>query len=129
MGLGYFEYFQFCEDIGAEPLPVLAAGVPCQNSACHGNLGGGQQGGIPMSEMGAYIQDILDLIEWANGDAKKTKWGKVRAEAGHPKPFNLKYIGIGNEDLYLQRTLHDDIQCHQRKISGNDSCRYGRTVQ
>ena len=49
--------------------------------------------------MGAYIQDILDLIEWANGDAKKTKWGKVRAEAGHPKPFNLKYIGIGNEDL------------------------------
>ena len=89
-----FEYFQFCEDIGAEPLPVLAAGVPCQNSACHGDLRGGQQGGIPMSEMGAYIQDILDLIEWANGDAKKTKWGKVRAEAGHPKPFNLKYIGI-----------------------------------
>ena len=99
MGLGYYEYFQFCEDMGAQPLPVLAAGVPCQNSACHGELRGGQQGGIPMSEMGAYIQDILDLIEWANGDAKKTKWGKVRAEAGHPKPFNLKYIGIGNEDL------------------------------
>lgn len=99
MGLGYYEYFQFCEDIGAEPLPVLAAGVPCQNSACHGDLRGGQQGGIPMSEMGAYIQDILDLIEWANGDAKKTKWGKIRAESGHPKPFNLKYIGIGNEDL------------------------------
>ena len=99
MGLGYYEYFQFCEDIGAEPLPVLAAGVPCQNSACHGDLIGGQQGGIPMSEMPAYIQDILDLIEWANGDARKTKWGKVRAESGHPKPFNLKYIGIGNEDL------------------------------
>ena len=99
MGLGYYEYFQFCEDIGAEPLPVLAAGVPCQNSACHGDLRGGQQGGIPMSEMGAYIQDILDLIEWANGDVKKTKWGKIRAESGHPKPFNLKYIGIGNEDL------------------------------
>ena len=99
MGLGYFEYFQFCEDIGAEPLPVLAAGVPCQNSACHGDLRGGQQGGIPMSEMGTYIQDILDLIEWANGDAKTTKWGKIRAQAGHPKPFNLKYIGIGNEDL------------------------------
>lgn len=99
MGLGYYEYFQFCEDIGAEPLPVLAAGVPCQNSACHGALRGGQQDGIPMSEMPAYIQDILDMIEWANGDAKKTKWGKVRAEAGHPKPFNLKYIGIGNEDL------------------------------
>lgn len=99
MGLGYYEYFLYCEDIGAQPLPVLAAGVPCQNSACHGDLRGGQQGGIPMSEMGAYIQDILDLIEWANGDAKKSKWGKVRAEAGHPKPFNLKYVGIGNEDL------------------------------
>ncbi len=94
-GLGYFEYFQFCEDIGAEPLPVLPAGVPCQNSS-HG--GHGQQCGIPMSEMQDYIQEVLDLIEWANGDAKST-WGKKRAEAGHPKPFNLKYIGIGNEDL------------------------------
>lgn len=91
-GLGYFEYFQFCEDIGAEPLPVLAAGVPCQNSP------GGQQGGIPMCDMDEYIQEVLDLIEWANGDAKST-WGKKRAEAGHPKPFNLKYVGIGNEDL------------------------------
>lgn len=100
MGLGYLEYFQFCEDVGAEPLPVLAAGVPCQNSGHNGHeLRGGQQGGIPMCEMGAYVQDILDLIEWANGDAKKTKWGKIRAESGHPKPFNLKYIGIGNEDL------------------------------
>ncbi len=104
-GLGYFEYFQFCEDIGAEPVPVLAAGVPCQNSGtcshhAKGELGcNGQQGGIPMEEMGAYIQDILDLIEYANGDARKTVWGKKRAEAGHPKPFNLKYIGIGNEDL------------------------------
>jgi len=95
MGLGYFEYFQFCEDIGAEPLPVLAAGVPCQNSATGG---AGQQCGIPMSEMGDYVQDVLDLIEWANGDAT-TEWGRKRAEAGHPKPFNLKYIGIGNEDL------------------------------
>lgn len=95
MGLGYFEYFQFCEDMGAEPLPVVAAGVPCQNSSVGG---AGQQGGIPMSEMDKYIQDIMDLIEWANGDAK-TQWGKIRAEAGHPKPFNLKYIGIGNEDL------------------------------
>ena len=101
LGLGYFEYFQFCEDIGAEPLPVLAAGVPCQNSACIPGkpLSGGQQGGIPMEEMDAYVQDILDLIEYANGDPKKNKWAKMRAEAGHPKPFNLKYIGIGNEDL------------------------------
>jgi alpha-L-arabinofuranosidase len=94
-GLGYFEYFQFCEDIGAEPLPVIAAGVPCQNSATGG---AGQQGGIPMCDMSDYMQDVLDLIEWANGDVK-TKWGKKRTEAGHPKPFNLKYIGIGNEDL------------------------------
>ncbi len=94
-GLGYFEYFQFCEDIGAAPLPVLAAGVPCQNSATGG---AGQQGGIPLEEMDAYIQEILDLIEWANG-SPNTTWGKKRAEAGHPKPFNLKYIGIGNEDL------------------------------
>lgn len=95
LGLGYYEYFQFCEDIGAEPLPVLAAGVPCQNSSVGG---AGQQGGIPMSEMDDYIQSVLNLVEWANGDVK-TEWGKKRAEAGHPKPFNLKYIGIGNEDL------------------------------
>ena len=94
-GLGYFEYFQFCEDIGAEPLPILPAGVPCQNSSRGGK---GQQGGIPMDEMDAYIQEVLDLIEWANGPAD-SKWGKIRAEAGHPEPFNLKYIGIGNEDL------------------------------
>lgn len=97
-GLGYFEYFQFCEDIGAEPVPVVAAGVPCQNSAHHGCEIGGQQGGIPMCEMDEYIQTILNLIEYANGDAK-SEWGKKRAKAGHPKPFNLKYIGIGNEDL------------------------------
>lgn len=95
VGLGYFEYFQFCEDINAVPLPVIAAGVPCQNSSTGGH---GQQCGIPMENMDAYVQDILDLIEWANGD-KNTKWGKLRAEAGHPEPFNLKYLGIGNEDL------------------------------
>ncbi|WP_207535955.1 alpha-L-arabinofuranosidase C-terminal domain-containing protein [Desertivirga arenae] len=94
MGLGFFEYFQFCEDIGAEPVPIVAAGVPCQNSS-HG--GGGQQGGIPMSEMDEYIQDVIDLVEWANGGVN-TPWGKKRADAGHPKPFNLKYLGIGNED-------------------------------
>lgn len=95
-GLGYYEYFQFCEDIEAEPLPVLPAGVPCQNS---GTGGHGQQCGIPMDHMDEYIQEVLDLIEWANGDARKSEWGRKRAEQGHPKPFNLKYIGIGNEDL------------------------------
>ena len=98
-GLGFFEYFQFCEDIGAEPLPVLAAGVPCQNSANNRDGIGGQQGGIPMEQMPAYIQELLDMIEWANGDPATSKWAKVRADAGHPAPFNLKYIGIGNEDI------------------------------
>ena len=98
-GLGFFEYFQFCEDIGAEPLPVLAAGVPCQNSANNAQGIGGQQGGIPMDDMPAYVQELLDLIEWANGDPATSKWAKMRADAGHPAPFNLKYIGIGNEDI------------------------------
>lgn len=97
-GLGYYEYFLFCEDLGAEPVPVVAAGVPCQNSAHHGHPIGGQQGGIPMCDMDAYVQDILDLIEYANGDVS-TRWGAVRAEAGHPEPFNLKFLGVGNEDL------------------------------
>jgi alpha-L-arabinofuranosidase len=94
-GLGYFEYFQFCEDIGAEPIPVVPAGVPCQNSHTGGH---GQQCGIPWEEMDAYVQSVLNLIEWANGDTA-SEWGKKRAGAGHPEPFNLKYIGVGNEDL------------------------------
>jgi len=98
-GLGFFEFFQFCEDIGAEPLPVLAAGVPCQNSANNRDGIGGQQGGIPMAEMPAYVQELLDLIDWANGDPATSQWAKMRADAGHPAPFNLKYIGIGNEDI------------------------------
>lgn len=101
-GLGYFEFFQLCEDLGCEPLPVVAAGVPCQNTAIT-SLGGGQQGGIPLGQpMQQYIQDVLDLIEWANGDPKTSTWARKRAEAGHPKPFNLKYLGIGNEDLISQ---------------------------
>lgn len=97
--MGFYEYFQWCEDMGAEPLPVLAAGVPCQNSQANEDGLAGQQNGIPMSQMSAYVQDVLDLIEWANGDANTSKWAKMRAEAGHPAPFNLKMIGIGNEDL------------------------------
>jgi alpha-L-arabinofuranosidase len=98
VGLGYYEYFQFCEDIGAYAVPVVAAGVPCQNSGAHGHPLGGQQCGIPMEDMDDYIQEVLNLIEWANGD-KNSTWGKVRAAAGHPEPFHLKYIGVGNEDL------------------------------
>jgi alpha-L-arabinofuranosidase len=98
-GLGFYEYFQFCEDIGAEPLPVLAAGVPCQNSRPNAEGYGGQQGGISMEDMPAYIEELCNLIEWANGDPATNKWAKMRADAGHPAPFNLKYIGIGNEDI------------------------------
>ena len=94
MGLGYFEYFQFCEDIGAKPLPVIAAGVSCQNSARR--RGDGQEC-VPMEDMLQYIQDILDLVEYCNGPST-SEWGSKRAAAGHPEPFNLEYIGIGNED-------------------------------
>ncbi|MDP3444736.1 MAG: alpha-L-arabinofuranosidase C-terminal domain-containing protein, partial [Ignavibacteria bacterium] len=96
-GMGYYEYFQFCEDIGAKPLPVLPAAVSCQNSGGTWRIGGTGQKAITMDEMPEYIQEVLDLIEWANGPAT-TKWGAKRAEAGHPEPFNLEYIGIGNED-------------------------------
>jgi alpha-L-arabinofuranosidase len=94
VGLGYFEYFQFCEDIGAKPLPVVAAGVSCQNSTR--TRGTGQQC-IPMADMPAYVQDVLDLIEYANGPVT-SKWGARRAAAGHPAPFGLEYLGVGNED-------------------------------
>jgi alpha-L-arabinofuranosidase len=97
VGLGYFEFFQFCEDIGAKPLPVVAAGVCCQNSGRTWSIGGTGQRGLPPGEMNAWIQDILDLIEYANGPATST-WGAKRAAAGHPEPFHLQYIGIGNED-------------------------------
>lgn len=97
--LGFYEYFQWCEDMGAEPLPVLAAGVPCQNSQPNAQGLCGQQGGIPMDQMPQYVQDVLDLVEWANGDPATSSWAKMRADAGHPAPFNLKMIGIGNEDL------------------------------
>lgn len=96
-GLGYYEYFQFCEDIGAMPLPVLPAAVSCQNSGGTWRIGGTGQKALPLEEMQAYIQEVLDLVEWANGPATSI-WGAKRAQAGHPKPFNLTYIGIGNED-------------------------------
>ena len=97
VGLGYFEYFQFCEDIGAKPLPVVPAAVSCQNSGGTWRIGGTGQRGLPTGEMKSYIQEILDLIEYSNGSPSST-WGAKRAEAGHPQPFNLEYIGIGNED-------------------------------
>ncbi len=86
-GLGFFEYFQLSEDIGAEPLPILSCGMACQFNT--GEL-------VPMDQLDPYVQDALDLIEFANGD-KNSKWGKLRIEMGHEKPFNLKFIGVGNE--------------------------------
>ena len=97
MGLGYYEYFQFCEDLNMAPLPILPCGVSCQGTNGGWGMKDQAQDVVPMSEMDEWVQDALDLIEWANGDVN-TKWGRVRAEAGHPKPFGLKYLGIGNEE-------------------------------
>ena len=99
-GLGFFEFFQLSEDIGAEPLPVLNVGMACQfqnwdDDAAH----------VPYDQLQPYIQDCLDLIEFANGPAD-SEWGSKRAEMGHPEPFNMKFIGVGNEqwdDLYFKR--------------------------
>lgn len=97
-GLGFFEFFQLCEDIGADALPVLSCGLACQfqndDPSAH----------QPVDELDEYVQDALDLIEFANGSTD-TKWGKLRAEMGHAAPFNLKYIAIGNEqwgEIYPQ---------------------------
>jgi alpha-N-arabinofuranosidase len=95
-GLGFFEFFQLCDDLGAEPLPVVSCGLACQfeSKEC-----------VPVADLEPYIQDAIDLIEFANGSVQ-TKWGKVRAEMGHPEPFNMKYIAIGNEQWgegYVER--------------------------
>ena len=97
MGLGYFEYFQFCEDLGMEPLPILPCGVSCQGTNGGWGMKDQAQDCVPMEEMDEWVSEALDLIEWANGDVN-TRWGRLRAEAGHPKPFNLKYLGLGNEE-------------------------------
>ena len=87
LGLGYYEYFCFCEEIGAKPLPVVPGGF---------NPHKGE--GVPLEEIGYWVQETLDLIEFANGD-ETTPYGKVRAEMGHPKPFGLEYLGVGNEEI------------------------------
>ena len=86
-GLGFFEYFQFCEDIGAEPVPILNCGMACQYQS---------KQLVPLDQLDPYVQDALDLIEFANGPVTST-WGARRAALGHPAPFNLKFIGVGNE--------------------------------
>lgn len=97
-GLGFFEYFQLSEDIGAEPLPILNCGMACQYNTAEV---------VPTNEIDPYIQDALDLIEFANG-AATTKWGKLRSQMGHPAPFHLKMLGVGNEQWgaqYIERYL------------------------
>lgn len=87
LGLGYFEYFQLCEDLGAKPLPVLPAGFDPHH-----------QRAVPLAELQPWIDDALDLIEFANGP-KTSPWGKIRCEMGHPEPFGLEYLAIGNEEV------------------------------
>ncbi len=99
MGLGYYEYFQFCEDLGMQPVPILPCGVSCQGTNGGWNMWPKQaQDVAPMDQLDEWVQDALDLIEWANGDPAKSKWAKMRADQGHPKPFGLKYLGLGNEE-------------------------------
>lgn len=97
-GLGYYEYFLLCEDIGAAPLPVLPVGVSCGFNVPFQS--------VPMDELQPWIDDVLDLIEFANGKVD-SRWGKLRAEMGHPEPFNLEYVCLGNEE-------HDTPECRER---------------
>jgi len=95
-GLGFYEYFQLCEDIGASPLPILNCGMACQYNSAEV---------VSLNQIDPFIQDALDLIEFANAGTD-TKWGKLRAAMGHPAPFNLKMIGVGNEqwgEQYVER--------------------------
>lgn len=95
-GLGFFEYFQLAEDLGAEALPILNCGMACQFNTAEL---------VPLDQLEPYVQDALDLIEFANGDVTTT-WGSKRAAMGHPAPFNLKFLGIGNENWgpqYIER--------------------------
>ncbi|MBX3427173.1 MAG: carbohydrate binding domain-containing protein [Pirellulales bacterium] len=125
-GLGFFEYFQLCEDMGAEPLPVLNCGMACQFR------GGGL---VPLEELDPWVQDALDLVEFANG-APETTWGAKRAAMGHPEPFDLKYVAIGNEqwgaDYFaryeaFQKTLaarHPEIKLISTSGAGADGREY-----
>ena len=98
-GLGFYEFFILSEEIGAEPLPVVSCGLACQFQNRT------EDAHVAVDDLQPYIDDALDLIEFANGDVT-TKWGKLRADMGHPQPFNLKQIGVGNEqwgELYPPR--------------------------
>ena len=100
--IGYYEYLLLCEAIGAKPVPILPAGVSCQNT---------NQGpvAIPLEDMPAYIDEVIGLIEFCNGDPATSKWAARRAELGHPEPFGLEYLGIGNED-YIDAQFRDRFE-------------------
>ena len=98
--VGFYEYFLLCEDLGMQPLPIVFAGLNCQFRSRHCL----DTHGADFQEK--VVQNALDLIEYANGDPKTNPWAALRAEAGHPGPFGLKYIGIGNENYgedYLEK--------------------------
>ena len=124
-GLGFYEYFLLSEDLGAEPLPVLSCGLSCQYESNEV---------VPLGELGPYVQDALDLIEFANG-AATSKWGKVRADMGHPEPFGLKMIAIGNEqwgEVYPERlevftkAIRAEYPDMQIVGSSGPECRWGQ---
>ena len=99
-GLGFFEFFQLCEDFGCEPLPVISCGLACQFQNPDSTIPCVH---VALDDLDSYIQDALDLVEFANGPVD-SKWGKVRADMGHPEPFNLKYLGVGNEQWDYDET-------------------------
>jgi len=111
-GLGFFEYFQLCEDIGASPLPILNCGMACQFNS--GEL-------VPLDQLDPYIQDALDLIEFANGPVT-SEWGAKRAALGHPQPFHLQMLGVGNEQWdkqYIERyaKFHQVLKARHPEIN------------
>lgn len=100
--IGFYEYFCLCEDLGAKPLPTLFAGMTCQSPYRDPQS-------IPVDSeyfRDVVVQDYLDLIEFANGDPDTSQWARVRRDMGHPAPFGLDMIGIGNENYgqgYMER--------------------------
>jgi len=112
-GLGFYEYFLLAEDIGAEPLPVLNVGLSCQYQ------NDSESAHVPVDSLQPYIDDVTDLVEFANGDTTTT-WGAVRASMGHPEPFGLKYVAIGNEQWSTPYTsrLKPFVEAVRRKCPG-----------
>lgn len=113
-GLGFYEYFQMCEDLGMEPVPILNCGMACQ---VRSGSSTDEKYLVPMDELQPYIDDALDLIAFANGTDENNEWTKKRIEMGHPEPFNMKYIGIGNEqygEIYFERYAEFAKQIHEK---------------